>query len=50
MRREEEVLLPLIRQLETASKSGAKLPRFPFGPIVEAMLARCAGHRNQFGE
>jgi regulator of cell morphogenesis and NO signaling len=34
LRREEEVLFPLIRQLETASKSGAKLPRFPFGPIA----------------
>ena len=34
LRREEEVLFPLIRQLETASISGAKLPRFPFGPIA----------------
>jgi len=34
LRREEEVLFPLIRQLETASKSGAKLPRFPFGPLA----------------
>ncbi len=34
LRREEEVLFPLIRQLETASKSGAKLPRFPFGSIA----------------
>ena len=34
LRREEEVLFPLIRQLETASKSGAELPRFPFGPIT----------------
>jgi regulator of cell morphogenesis and NO signaling len=34
LRREEEVLFPLIRQLETASKSGAELPRFPFGPLA----------------
>ena len=34
LRREEEVLFPIIRQLETASKSGAELPRFPFGPIT----------------
>lgn len=34
LRREEEVLFPLIRQLETASRSAAKLPRFPFGPIA----------------
>jgi len=34
LRREEEVLFPLIRQLETALKSGAKLPRFPFGPLA----------------
>jgi len=34
LRREEEVLFPLIRQLEKASKSGAELPRFPFGPIT----------------
>lgn len=34
LRREEEVLFPLIRQLETASNSGAKLPRFPFGSIT----------------
>ena len=34
LRREEEVLFPLIRQLETASKSGVELPRFPFGPIA----------------
>ena len=34
LRREEEVLFPLIRQLETASKYGAKLPRFPFGPLA----------------
>jgi regulator of cell morphogenesis and NO signaling len=34
LRREEEVLFPLIRQLEMASKSGAELPRFPFGPIA----------------
>ena len=34
LRREEEVLFPLIRQLEMASKSGGELPRFPFGPIA----------------
>ena len=34
LRREEEVLFPLIRQLETASKSGAELPRFSFGPLA----------------
>jgi len=34
LRREEEVLFPLIRQVETASKSGAKLLRFPFGPLA----------------
>ena len=34
LRREEDILFPLIRQLETAAKSGAKLPRFPFGPIT----------------
>ena len=34
LRREEEILFPLIRQLEMASKSGGELPRFPFGPIA----------------
>ena len=34
LRREEEVLFPLIRQLETAARSGAELPRFSFGPIA----------------
>ena len=34
LRREEEVLFPLIGQVETASKSGAELPRFPFGPLA----------------
>jgi len=34
LRREEEVLFPLIRQVETASRSGARPPRFPFGPIA----------------
>ena len=34
LRREEEVLFPLIGQVETASKSGAEPPRFPFGPLA----------------
>lgn len=34
LRREEDVLFPLIRQLETAARSGAELPRFSFGPIA----------------
>ena len=34
LRREEEVLFPLIRQFETASNSGAHVPRFPFGPLA----------------
>lgn len=34
LRREEGVLFPLIRQLETAARSGAELPRFSFGPIA----------------
>jgi regulator of cell morphogenesis and NO signaling len=34
LRREEEVLFPLIRQVETASKSGAKPPQFSFGHLA----------------
>lgn len=34
LRREEEVLFPVIRQVETASTSGARPPRFSFGPIA----------------
>jgi len=34
LRKEEEVLFPLIRQIETAVHSGAKPPRFSFGSIA----------------
>ena len=34
LRREEEVLFPLIRQVETASKSGGKPPQFSFGHLA----------------
>jgi regulator of cell morphogenesis and NO signaling len=34
LRKEEEVLFPLIRQLEVAFSTGARLPRFPFGSIA----------------
>jgi len=34
LRKEEEVLFPLVRQIETAVNSGANLPRFSFGSIA----------------
>lgn len=34
LRKEEEVLFPLIRQMETAVHSGASRPRFSFGSIA----------------
>lgn len=34
LRKEEEVLFPLVRQIETAVNSGAKPPRFSFGSIA----------------
>ncbi len=34
LRKEEEVLFPLIRRLETAFQTGDKLPRFRFGPLA----------------
>lgn len=34
LRKEEEVLFPLIRRLEVAFSTGARLPRFPFGSIA----------------
>ncbi len=34
LRKEEEVLFPLIRRLETAFQNGDKLPRFRFGPLA----------------
>ena len=34
LRKEEEVLFPLIRQIETAVNCGDKLPRFSFGSIA----------------
>ncbi len=34
LRKEEEVLFPMIRRLEAAYTAGDKLPRFPFGPLA----------------
>jgi regulator of cell morphogenesis and NO signaling len=34
LRKEEEVLFPMIAQLEAASVAGVKLPRYSFGPIA----------------
>lgn len=34
LRREEEVLFPLIRKIEAAQAAGLEPPRFPFGPIT----------------
>jgi regulator of cell morphogenesis and NO signaling len=34
LRKEEEVLFPLIRRLEVASSTSDRLPRFPFGSIA----------------
>jgi regulator of cell morphogenesis and NO signaling len=34
LRKEEEVLFPLIRRLEVAFSTSARLPRFPFGSIA----------------
>jgi regulator of cell morphogenesis and NO signaling len=34
LRKEEEVLFPLIRRLEVAVTTGARLPQFPFGSIA----------------
>lgn len=34
LRKEEEVLFPLVRQIETAVNSGARPPRFSFGSIA----------------
>jgi len=34
LRKEEEVLFPLIRRLEVAVTTGARLPKFPFGSIA----------------
>ncbi len=34
LRKEEEVLFPLIRRLETSFQNGDKLPRFRFGPLA----------------
>ena len=34
LRKEEEVLFPLIRRLEVAFSTSARLPRFPFGSIT----------------
>ena len=34
LRKEEEVLFPLIPQLEAAFDPAPRLPRFPFGPLA----------------
>ena len=34
LRKEEEVLFPMIAQLEAASVAGVRLPRYSFGPIA----------------